>query len=168
MTGRRVSWWTRYPDVDTGPLWVGLHTDERGGRCAVVGVEVWTQPPGAARTDVGPPEDLVEQLGRTAPPTLQRQHLELPLARLVGAMADDIAGMDLELAGLLRASHVGPGRPSLYDQAHYERVAGVYLREGSAAVATEWAVSPATARGWVRQCRQLGLLGSAVVAQPAG
>lgn len=166
MTARRVSWWTRWPDVVTGPLWVGLHTDERGGRCVVTGVEIWTQPPGGARTDLGPPEALVDQLARSAPPALQRQHLELPLGRLVAAMAGDVAGMDSDLAELLRASHVGPGRPSLYDRGHYELVAGTYLRDGTSAVEVQWSVSNGTARGWVAQARRLGLLEP--TAQPAG
>lgn len=162
-----MSWWTRWPDEHAGPLWVGLHTDERGGSCVVTGVEIWTQPPGGARTDLGPPEALVEQLARTAPPGVQRQHLRLPLGQLVAAMATELDGLDAGLAELLRASHVAPGRPALYDRAHYEAVAGVYLRDGTAAVMVQWSVSNGTARGWVAACRRQGLL-DAAAAQPAG
>lgn len=166
MTARRVSWWTRWPDELEGPLWVGLHTDERGGRCVVTGVEIWTQPPGGARTDLGPSEALVDQFARTAPPGVQRQHLRVPLGQLVEAMAQDLTGLDASLAELLRAGHAAPGRPALYDRAHYEAVAGVYLREGTTAVMVQWSVSNGTARGWVAAARRQGLLEP--TAQPAG
>ena len=133
----------------------------------VTGVEIWTQPPGGARTDLGPPEALLDQLARTAPPGVQRQHLKLPLGQLVGAMAADLDGLDPGLAELLRASHVAPGRPALYDRAHYEQVAGIYLRDGTSAVMGHWSVSNGTARGWVAAARRLGLLEPAAT-QPVG
>jgi hypothetical protein len=163
VTGRRVSWWTRWPDQETGPLWVGLHADERGGDCAVVGVEVWTEPPGDARSDAGPPGDLVDQLARSAPPKVQKRHLDLPLGRLVALMVD---GLPEELANQLRTNHVGPGRPAMYDHSHYERVAGVYLRDGTRGVVREWRVSAGNARGWVAKCRALGLLQEAPPVRP--
>ena len=71
MAGTRASWWTRWPDVDRGPLWAGVHLNERAGEVVVVGVEVWTEEPGHARAALGPEADPADDL-LPFPPTAIR------------------------------------------------------------------------------------------------
>jgi hypothetical protein len=80
---------------------------------------------------------------------------------------DEVAATAAPLAEL--AERISPveqrrrGRPSQYDLDHWKAVAIVYRkaagRKPTQAVADHFGVSRPTASGWVRRCRDLGVLG---------
>lgn len=161
MANRRASWWTRWPDRDDGPLWVGLHVNERTAGAAVVGVEIWTEAPGSSRSSLGPDaESMADDMVPWAPRAVRGKDLDhLRLPELILAMREALAGSDRDLAE--RIPLATGGRPVQYGPDHFERVAGVWLQHEAAPtaeVARAWSVSRATAKGWVRRARALGLL----------
>lgn len=168
VTDKRASWWTRWPDEDAGPLWVGLHMRERWSSARVVGVEVWTEEPGTARSSLGPgPESPVVEMVMD-PVGVRGSDLRLHLPELVEAMKAALASMSAE--GALMAANLPSrtgGRPVQYGPDHYERVAGVMARAGGAggnrmqAVVDTWSVSRSTAYDWVMTARTMGLLPTA-------
>lgn len=169
MSDTRASIWLRWPDDDDGPLWLGVHLNERAGENVLVGVELWTEPPGAARQSLGPAGDATADLLPWAPVGLRARDLTaLSLgalrSKILGALAqsDDTALAD-QVANALRP--MKPGRSPLYPPQHFANVAGVYLRavgEGSrrptAHVGVTWQVSRSTAAKWVMEARRLGYL----------
>ena len=169
MAGTRASWWTRWPDLDRGPLWAGVHLNERAGEVVVVGVEVWTEEPGHARAALGPEADPADDLLPFPPTAIRGTDLaDLGLERLLAAFRAALAesGDDDVVrrhAAALRPR--GPGRPPLYAPDHYARVAGVYQRavtggsrSPTADVARAWSVSRSAAAKWVARSRALGHL----------
>jgi len=169
MSDTRASLWLRWPDEDEGPLWLGVHLNERAGENVLVGIELWTEPPGAARQTLGPAADGADDLLPWAPVALRARdlaHLSL------GAVRDQVqralgASGDIPLAAQAAAAlrPLKPGRSPLYPPQHFANVAGVYLRavgEGSrrptAHVGVTWQVSRSTAAKWVMEARRLGYL----------
>jgi hypothetical protein len=161
MEEDRLTYWTRYPDLETGPLWVGLHLHRRAGATVLVGLETWTEAPGRARRSLGPeaPDNDELQLWPPRPlhlADLRRLRFRELLDQLFAALRDR------DLAVNWRPAR--PGRPKVYDDAHYERVAGIYLRARASksppvqAVQATWNVSRGTAAGWVAKARAAGWL----------
>ena len=159
---RRVSFWTRWPDEESGPLWVGLHLNQRAGQTVLVGLEMWTEAPGNARQSLGPAAPESDELLPWPPLGIHRDDLRRVrfrdlLERLWASIRED------ELARGWEPHAVG--RPKIYDDAHYERVSGVYIRAVKAgrrdpvrAVAETWNINSNTAKGWVAKARRAGWL----------
>jgi len=163
--------WVRWPNEATGPLWLGLHLNERAGESVLVGVEVWTEEPGTARAWTGPEGDPTDDLLPWPPIALRADDLTtLTLEGLGRRLRSSLSASDdsplvREAAAALRPQR--RGRPRLYSDDHYARVAGVYLRalddhrrDPTVAVAQAWEVSRSTAAHWVMRARQSGLLPS--------
>jgi hypothetical protein len=164
--GRRASYWTRWPDEAHGPLWAAIHLHERAGATAVVGVELYSEPPGDARMAQGPRSgDLAADMAPTAPAPLRAKDLEdfglLELLNRFRASGTDAAAMAGE-----------PGAPVLrYSPDHWARVATFYRtwmaqhdgnRYGVArAIAGNWTVSRQTADRWIARARTEGYLETA-------
>lgn len=172
MPGTRGSLWLRWPDPDTGPLWAGLHLNERAGETVLVGVECWTEAPGAARTLVGPASDPTDDLLPWPAIPLRASDLAvMQLETLMGALRSSLAASNdsavvREASEALRPHRAG--RPPLYGKDHFALVAGFYLKaldEGSRSptldVSQAWGVSQSTASRWVRRARVLRLLAPA-------
>jgi len=163
-TQLRATYWTRYPDEATGPLWAAVHVNVRAGVAVPVGVEVWTEPPGDARTSLGPPADRVLDLLPWAPRSLVSRDLaHISVPELLRRLAASLDADEEPLRQLLSART--PGRGRLYGDDHYERVAAVYQSAVSAgrndptrAVAERWVVARGTARRWATRARALGFL----------
>ena len=168
MPDTRASWWTRWPDEDSGPLWVGLHCNERAGRTRFVGIELWTEAPGAARRSLGPEADPSEDLLPWPPTGIRTVDLRaLHLGPLLDRFREALRGADDPVMAQAAESLAvtSGGRPRAYEPAHYGQVAGVYLkavREGrgdpTKAVAERWSVSTSAASKWVAHARTDGLL----------
>jgi hypothetical protein len=156
----RGTYWTRYPDPDAGPLWVGQHWNRRGGRSALVGLEVWTEPPGDARRSLGPPSEPGDDLS-PAPPRAVTGAI-LRSLRLVDLIRRFRASLEPSLAASVTPP--GPGRPRTSDEAHLERVAGSWRRATSArlpvgpAVARQFGVSLERAYDLIGDARRAGLI----------
>lgn len=162
--GRRASFWTRWPDEVEGPLWAGIHVDERAGVAAVVGVELFSEAPATARTSLGPPDNGASDLFPAAPAALRKADVRslalttlLERFRASGAAARGVVGEPGE-------------RTSRYTADHWRRVATCYRvhcsRSGTSrgvvdAVAGRWSVSRATAKKWIARARSEGLLDEA-------
>lgn len=159
--GRRASFWTRWPDEHTGPLWAGVHLHRRGGVTAVVGVELFTEPPANARLPGNAPvsTDLGLDLLPLAPDALQGVDIRSlrveELIRRFGASGEDAGAMVANLGV----------RGARYSADHWARVAQVVRthretkgRGVTAAVAVHWAVSPHTAKKWIARARTEGFL----------
>lgn len=155
LDGPTVSFWSRWPDETDGPLWAGLHVAERDGRATVVGVEIFSEPPGAARASLGPTDGLRAPRGLRAADlaALRVDELRRRLRDAGDPEATEIAGDPAQ------------GRPTLYLRSHFEQVAGIYLRERATGgsrpileICDRWHVSRSTAKRWVARCRVLGLL----------
>jgi hypothetical protein len=168
--GRRASYWTRWPDENTGPLWAGIHFHERAGATAIIGVELYSEPPGDARMHRGPfAEDLAADMAPTAPTALRAADLEgLSITELL----DRFRATGPEAQGLAGA----PGtRVKRYGPDHWERVATFYRtfmnlggRGGVAnAIAANWTVSAPTAKKWIARAREVGALEPFAVPEPA-
>lgn len=116
---------------------------------------------------------LLKLTGESRPPG--RRHDREPSLATKGVSKDqrrrvaDIARSQLER---LPADAPRQGRPPIYDDAHYEEVAGVYRQAHrrqqppTAAVAESWGVNRSTAAGWVRRARRLELLGPTTPRRP--
>lgn len=157
--GMRASFWTRWPDEVDGPLWAGIHIQERAGVGAVVGVELFTEPPAGARSSLGPAGEGASDLLPVAPVALR---------------AADVAG--LGLVGLLdrfrgsgetaEAMVGGPGqRGKRYTADHWRRVGQLCQtmrargdREIAKGVAAAWTVSRPTAKKWIARAKAEGFL----------
>lgn len=153
---RRASYWTRWPDAVAGPLWAGIHIHERAGVAVIVGVEVFTEPPGDARSGPGPAAaDHTSDLLPAAPAAL-RGHM--------------VHGLRLpELWGRFLASgqwELDPVPLGLrYGIDHWRRVAQVVLsarsrgnRSTAKEVAGVWSVSRSTAKKWIARAKAEGVL----------
>ena len=152
MPDARASLWLRWPDEDSGPLWVGVHLNERAGSTVIVGLEVWTEEPGHARTSRGPAADGSADMLPWPPTALVTADL-----RSVG-----LGALRRRVEALLPS---GGHRPAIYSDDHYARVAGVYQRavtggsrSPTADVARAWSVSRSAAAKWVARSRALGHL----------
>lgn len=170
--GRRASYWTRWPNETEGPLWAGIHLDERAGVTAIVGVELFTEPPADARMSRGPEaDDLANDMFPGAPVALRGADIKgLGLQVLL----DRFRGSSEEAAGMAGT----PGaKGQRYSDDHWRRVAqyaaasraridaGTWPDEkGSTpervnrAVAQMWSVSVPTAKKWLARCKTLGLI----------
>lgn len=159
-----MSWWTRWPDEQAGPLWVGLHVVDRASAVAVVGVEVWTEPP--ERTSAGPDEVVIadnpfppQNVWQSTLSDLRYAPLMARLREVLGA-SEDLTTADRErMSNGLRTG--GPGKAGLYDRAHYERVAAIHRRavqSGSRTpvhdVAQHFKVGDSTAFRWLKVARR--------------
>lgn len=153
---RRASFWTRWPDAVSGPLWAGIHVHERAGVAVIVGVEVFTEPPGDARTASGPSavdhtDDLLP--ARPAPLRGHQVHsLRLPelWERFMASNTLDIEAVPLNLR---------------YGADHWQRVAQVVYsarsrgnRSTAKEVAKVWNVSRSTAKKWIARAKAEGFL----------
>lgn len=155
-TSERESAWARWPDPDEGPLWVGLHVHRRAGVAALVGLEVFTEPPGAARADAGPAgADWTLERLPVAPRAL-RAHVVRSLD--LGRLLERLGGPE----GLLGAGRDARRR---LGADHWARVAQVALRAAARgdratarAVAEHFGVARQTAKNWLAECRRRGLL----------
>jgi hypothetical protein len=169
MSNTRGSLWLRWPNEQTGPLWLGVHLNERAGETVMVGVEVWTEEPGTARASLGPAGDATDDLLPWPAIPIRSDDitglsLESLRTRLKAVLsAPDGSALVREAAAALRPQRAG--RPPLYPPEHFGRVAKVYLRaveEGSRAptlaVAQTWNVSRSAAAKWVMRARAAGLL----------
>lgn len=154
---RRTSFWTRWPDPEHGPLWAGIHVHERAGVPAIVGVEVFTEPPGDARTGAGPvATDYTSDLLPAAPAAL-RGH-QVHSLRLPELWTRFLAHGEWEL--------LDPAPLNLrYGADHWRRVAQCVLtarsrgnRATAKAVASTWNVSRSTAKKWIARARAEGAL----------
>ncbi len=165
----RCSWWTRWPDLDSGPLWVGMHLNERAGETVLVGLEVWTEEPGHARAALGPAGDAVNDLLPFPATALRARDLtDLGLERLQRAFLVALSQANASEVVSHAAAALRPqraGRPTLYPPEHFARVAGVYQRavaQGSrrptADVARAWSVSRSAAAKWISRARTAGHL----------
>jgi hypothetical protein len=136
-------------------------------------LELWTEAPGNARRSLGPDAPETDDMLPWPPLGIHRDDLRRVrfrdlLDRLWAALRDN----------QLIEGHAPQtmGRPRIYDAAHYERVAGVWLRAVKAgrrdpvkAVAETWNVSRSAANGWVYRARRAGWLEeSARTPQPSG
>lgn len=178
--GRFEFYW---PDPDSGPYLVAVTMDTVQGRLEVVGVEMWGRTPS--------PSVWQQQGFPTAHPTpISSTAIRLPLDRIASASMDyahmtaqvisyfrDHLPDDVKQAGEQIGRFEGPkqpGRPTLYDRAHFEAVAAVYnealARHGNptAAVASRFNVSKSTAAKWVARCRNDGLLPPTARGRAAG
>lgn len=153
---RRTSFWTRWPDPEEGPLWAGIHVHERAGVPRIVGVEVFTEPPGDARTAPGPVAlDYTSDLLPAAPPAL-RGH-QVHSLRLPELWARFLAHGEWEL---------DPAPLNVrYGADHWRRVAQVVViarsrgnRATAKAVASTWNVSRSTAKKWIARAKAEGAL----------
>lgn len=160
MHGRRATFWTRWPHEEEGPLWAGVHLHERAGVTAIVGVELFSEPPADAREGLGPSafEGTADLLPLPPEPLLAVDLRHLSLQALVerfrasGEAAQAMAG--------------APGaRGGRLSEEHWREVAAVAQRcraSGSRAtaraVAGQWQVSRPTAKRWLAHARQRGLL----------
>lgn len=155
----RDSFWTRWPDPDDGPLWVGVHVAGRAGVSAIVGLEIFTEPPFQARTDPGPAADVLGEAAPWPPTALRASDVgSVTIGDLVDRyLAQERSGVDL--AGTGRR-----GRPRTYGPHHWQRVAGCYrqaVEEGRApvvAIAERWKISRSGADKWVARARREGAL----------
>ncbi|MGA2307380.1 MAG: hypothetical protein ABSH29_24805 [Acidimicrobiales bacterium] len=147
------------PGASTAPYKVRLRTELVGDRYEVVRVEIdGTDPDGSSAirsTDLRLP---------------LRDLLNRRLAEIRSGVAQGVSGPLADLwesapmAKSRRALENGqprrPGRPPVYDRAHFEGVAKTYataLRDGrppTLTVAQEHGVSKATAGKWIARCRQ--------------
>ena len=149
-------------------MWVGVHLNERAGEMAVVGVEVWTEPPGAARSTLGPAADRADDLLPFPPTALRSGDVRgLGLDALLAALRDALRHSDDDVVRQAAEVLQGPqaGRPRLYPADHFPRVAGVYqaaVARGSRSptmdVARAWSVSRSAAAKWVARARAAGHL----------
>lgn len=154
---------TPWPDPTVGPwlLRASFAVDD-DGRLVPVGLEVW---------GVDPPQPRSRWAtwarrrlpGPSAP--LTAVAVRVPLTRLadeVRAAAGRLEGSAEGLEAVVKA--LGrPGRPRLYDDAHYKAVADVYRAAASAPTATvarTFGVTRSAAAKWVRKARRAGLLAS--------
>ena len=169
MGGTRSSLWLRWPDDATGPLWIGLHRNERAGQTALVGIELWTEEPGAARQHLGPEGDPAEDLLPWAPVGLRARDLRtITLSALQSRLEAVLSARQSKggesmvnpLPSALRAT-----RGTMYPPDHFARVAQVYERARQAgsraptlAVAEAWNVSRSAAAKWVMRARAAGVL----------
>ena len=184
----------RWPDQDEGPWVLRLTFGIVSDRPAVVGVELYAiDPEQIAQVVPGWPE-LAHGSASTefpaVPEPISSTGVRVPLGEL---LAEFLAGAKRSAWIAANAKHApswtsleewrqsgartlkkiedatakrGPGRPAVYDRAHFEQVAGIYaeaLRYGEApteAVAFEMHVSKSTAAKWVAKARsqKLGLL----------
>lgn len=168
MGAKRGSWWTRWPEPDDGPLWAGIHLNERGGEIVVVGLEVWTEAPGRARSTLGPPGDDTDDLLPFPATALTAADLAgLHLDRLVAALRDALRRSDHDVVRQAADILAEPrrGRPRLYAPDHFARVAAVHqvaTQQGSRSptldVARRWGVSRSAAAKWVARARAAGHL----------
>lgn len=139
----------------------------------MVGVEVWTEPPGAARTSLGPEAQVNEDMLPWAPkPILSRHMLGIRLPALFGRFLRSLPEND-PLRSSTRPAN-GGGAPA-YQVDHYERVAQAWHRareqgrhDTDKAVADLFHVSRSTASVWTRRCRDMGLLDAARTARRTG
>lgn len=165
----RASLWLRWPDVDNGPLWLGVHLNERAGVADVVGIELWTEPPGDARQSLGPAADMADDLLPWEPiPLRGHQIRQVSLTAIRDQVARVLAssGESARFPGPLYALRPPKrGRAPIYPPAHFARVAGVYgravadrSRSPTVAVAQAWTVSRSTAAKWVMRARADGLI----------
>lgn len=158
--GRRASYWTRWPDEVEGPLWAGLHLDERAGVRAIVGVELFSEPPADARGTLGP------SAGESTADLLPH-----PPRALRAIDIEALGLMDLlerfRATGGEAAAMAGPrgSRGRRYTDAHWAAVArcvretrGAGNHRTAQAVAGRWNVSLPTAKKWIGRCRRKGLL----------
>lgn len=155
---RRESFWTRWPHEYEGPLWAGIHVHERAGVAVIVGVELFTEPPGDARSAPGPISgDHTSDLLPAAPAAL-RGHMvnSLRLPELYTRFVES-GGTDM----------VPMPRNARYGVDHWRRVAQVVVgarSRGNRATAKEvarvWDVSRSTAKKWIGRTREMGLLDS--------
>lgn len=151
--GRRTTRWGRWPDRESGPLWVGIHLHERGGIRRLVGVELYSEDPATARGPINDWEWASDPLP-LAPTGLRSTDLRL-----------------LSLPALLEALTTAESAPTpasvRYGPDHWRRVAQVVQhapdRRIALHVAETFSVPRRTAKAWIRRCRDEGLL-----AQPAG
>ncbi len=164
MPGRRESFWTRWPHPEAGPLWAGIHVHERAGVAAIVGVELFTEPPGDARTAPGPAAaDHTDDLLPAAPAALRGHQVHsLRLPELWDRFLASGALGDAPLPLGLR-----------YGADHWQRVAQVVLlarARGNRATAKEvarvWSVSRSTAKKWIARAKAEGFLDPEVVEGP--
>lgn len=163
MSDRRATYWTRWPDEDDGPLWVGSHYNERAGGMEMVGIEVWTEPPGEARQSLGPVAEVNADMLPVAPIPLKARDLTgIRLPTLIWWFVTALPENDA-----LRSS-VSPrkrGAGTQYRADHYARVAATWhyargqgRRDTDKAVADQFNVSRSTASVWTRRAREMGLL----------
>ncbi len=159
MTSERASYWTRWPDPNAGPLWAGIHVHKRAGVTAIVGVELFTEPPGDARSAAGP--EAVDSNAELLP---------IAPAPLRGWMLRSLRLDDL----LERFRGSGPQGAALAAQAprrtrytvdHWHRVAQVVQvtqargeRGTAKEVARIFDVSRSTAKKWIARARAEGML----------
>lgn len=159
----RATYWTRWPDDTNGVLWVGLHWNERHGETCLVGLEVWTEPPGTARQSLGPEADAIDDVSPYPPTALRIEDVRgLRLADLVarfrGSLGPEHASVGASVARR-------GGRPRLYGPDHHALVAAIYRAAVAAGRAdptkatAEWfGVARSTANKWVARARAEGAL----------
>lgn len=157
--GRRASYWTRWPDEVEGPLWAGVHLNERAGVVAVVGVELFTEEPASARSSLGPAGEGVGEFFPVAPVALRTADI----AGLgVVALLDRFRGSGVEAEAMAGS----PGaRSKRYTADHWRRVAQAVEamrargdREVAKGVAAAWTVSRPTAKKWIARAKAEGFL----------
>jgi leucine-zipper of insertion element IS481 len=139
-----------------GPLWAGIHVHERAGVAVIVGVELFTEPPGDARTASGPSAvDHTDDLLPARPAALRGHHVQgLRLPELWRRfMASNILDVDPVPLNLR------------YNADHWRRVAQCVLtarargnRSTAKEVAKVWNVSRSTAKKWIARAKAEGYL----------
>jgi hypothetical protein len=151
--GRRSTVWGRWPDVEAGPLWVGIHLHERGGIRRLVGLEVYSEDPQDAR-DPSAFDEVVDEHWPSDPLPVAPQGLRSTDLRL------------LSLPALLEALTTAESAPTpasvRYGPDHWRRVAQVVQhapdRRVALHVAQTFGVPRRTAKSWIRRCRDELLL----------
>lgn len=181
-----------YPSTEERPWALRLTYGLVGGVPAVVGVEMYAVEPKEIREAVTGWPDFMRGVPKPAHP-ITAVGIRLPLGRLLSeyvnrrrrtdailAEAHPMSGIPAalrrEASRRLRALDAtakakSPGRPQLYDSAHFKRVASCYERglpTGTRAVAEEFNVSKSAAAKWVARARELGLLPATVRGRPSG
>lgn len=149
-----VSQTYRWPDPTTGPYRLEIRLDEIAGRLLPVSWALSGESDGTS----------------PARPLTVRGARKVPWGELTDRLAEDMrrrwapiiaASTSAQDIAALLASPGGTDRPVLYDDTHWQAVAGVYREAVSrpvVAVAERFVVSRSTAGNWVRRCRQKGLL----------
>jgi hypothetical protein len=156
-------WW---PDPDHGPWLLRVSFATVEGRVVPVGFEMWAEPPPAPASGWARwLRDMPPGTVGTPVAPLTGEAVRVPLGRLTDEVVASARKARGAWPGLKVAAAGGRrvGRPPLYGQAHFERVAAVYRatpRSPTVAVADAFGVPRTTSRKWVARARRMGLLPS--------
>lgn len=157
-----------WPDPVKGPWLVHLIEARRGGRSECIGVEIAPMGPDCpplTKTQLkGLSLRSIAERDRTAQIANARKSLQLLRTSRLKEHADPRQVANLNSLARPSTPTARRGRPPLYDDSHYRKVATFYsqmaekFHNPTQLVATEWQVAPTTASTWVRKARSLGYL----------